>query len=145
MRVGIAGLIARAASERCSDWDSVQNDFEAIVAACVLSRRLRVDSSDDFGSWLAPDPSEWNTPLRQAGKRLARRREVWDSGRVPFIDPLLDSKRLAKPHAFLRLGDSLFPSDVLSAHAAFVRAVTADEAEGLEPEIEAFIERHAEI
>jgi hypothetical protein len=81
------------AQASCSDWDAVSGDFRLVLGACLESRLFRLEGDYLFW-WLGPETAAWKGDLKRACRRLAVNRSLWQDGRVPFLDELLDQRKL---------------------------------------------------
>lgn len=138
----IAGMMLGWAKERCRDWEAVEEDYRSVLGACFVSERFRF--TFEGGEWLLPDSLRGD--LREARERLARQRDLWAEGIVPFIGPLLDGDMEDNTwYAFLRLGNDVDGNvySLLNGYATFVRATSTDAWADFAREIEEVIEQHA--
>jgi hypothetical protein len=136
----VGGMMVGWGKERCSDWEAVEEDYRAVLAACFQSERFRF--TFEGGEWLLPDSLRGD--LHEARERLARQRDLWEDGNPPFIWPLLDGDMVDnRCYSFLRIGNDAEDNvySLLNGYATFVRATPTDALADFAGDIEDFIEQ----
>lgn len=137
----VFNLMLDWAEKRCSDWQTVAEDYRSVLEACFECRQFRFYF--EGGEWLLPGSYRWRGRLREACERLARQRDLWDNGLVPFVDPVLDLDTEDAFFPFLRFGNDVRGNahSLLNGYASFVRATTPSETTEFLSDIEEFVDQ----